>query len=298
MFSPRMLRSLTSARGLLHPSFSHARPLVTQPSVSEVTEALDHVKEAENKLNSAPSEEPPVKKQPSVPKLDRERDMKLTYSIVGPDRFKIVNSLLYATYHPDEPITKHLGLFKGPDSIPDADRNVQLMLLKHLSMFAFDSSGEIVGVCVNNAHFRSEFLDMENGLDQVLDPAYRPMLDIHHALRMKNKHIYDELRTEKFFSIRMVGVDPKTRGMGVATDLIRRSILLAGCLGFTGVKTYATGKFSKKAFATVGMLQTNSINYSEYEFEGKKVFEGMDPNHTELAFMKKKFFQSCLKHIM
>ena len=42
----------------------------------------------------------------------------------------------------------------------------------------------------------------------------------------------------------------------------------------------------------------SSIKYSDFEFEGKKVFEGMDPKHTELAFMKKKFFQSCLKHIM
>jgi len=225
--------------------------------------------------------------------------MWLTYSIVGPERSDIVNKLLYATYHPDEPITKHLGLYKGPNSIPDADRMVQQILPRHLSLFAYDSNGEVIGVCVNNAYFRSEFVqDLENGLEQVVDPSYKPMLAIHHELRMKNMHIYDELKTEKFFSIRMVGVDPRTRGMGVATDLIRRSILLAGCLGFSGIKTEATGRFSQKAFSTIGMLQTNSIKYSDFEFEGKKVFEGMDPRHTELAFMKKKFFQSCLKHIM
>ena len=62
------------------------------------------------------------------------------------------------------------------------------------------------------------------GLEEVMDPSYKPMLAIHIALRKKNLHIYDELRTEKFFSIRMVGVDPKTRGLGVATDLIRRCL--------------------------------------------------------------------------
>ena len=106
----------------------------------------------------------------------------------------------------------------------------------------------------------------------MIDPSYKPMLAMYHQLRMNNKHIYDELKTEKFFSIRMVGIDPKMRGRGVATDLIRRliylvfslkwknvvqrSILLAGCLGFSGIKTETTGEISKKAFTTVGMLKT------------------------------------------
>ena len=91
---------------------------------------------------------------------------------------------------------------------------------------------------MNNAYYRAEFeQDLEDvgfgfnllelnffcqGLDQVIDPNFKPILAIYHELRMKNKHIYDELKTEKFFSIRMVGVDPKVRGRGVATDLIRR----------------------------------------------------------------------------
>jgi len=63
--------------------------------------------------------------------------------------------------------------------------------------------------------------------------------------------------------------------MGVATELIRRSILFAGCLGFQGIKTEATGNFSKFAFSTVGLLPTNSIKYEDFEFEGKKVFSGL-----------------------
>ena len=66
----------------------------------------------------------------------------------------------------------------------------------------------------------------------------------------------------------MVGVENSKRGMGVATELIRRlemiyffsldiphvhrSILLAGCMGFSGIKTEATGNFSRIAFEAVG----------------------------------------------
>ena len=55
-----------------------------------------------------------------------------------------------------------------------------------------------------------------------------------------------------------------------------RSILLAGCMGFQGIKTEATGTFSKTAFETVGLLSSSSIKYEDFEFEGKKVFSGMD----------------------
>ena len=111
----------------------------------------------------------------------------------------------------------------------------------------------------------------------------------------------------------MVGVENSKRGMGVATELIRRlninisncqrlniirSILFAGCLGFQGIKTEATGNFSKFAFSTVGLLPTNSIKYEDFEFEGKKVFSGMGVENPEITFMRKKFFQSSLNYII
>jgi len=274
------------------------RALSSLPSVKECTEALNYTNEMEKKKRA---EEEFCDQEPigTPPKLDRNGNLWLTYSIVGPDKLDIVNSLLYATFHPDEPLTKHLGLYKGLNSIPDADRIVQRILPRNLSLFAYDSNGRVVGVCVNNAYFKTEFeQDLENGLDQVIDPNYKPVLAIYHQLRMANKHIYEELKTEKFFSIRMVGVDPRLRGRGVATDLIRRSHLLAGCLGFTGIKTETTGSFSQKAFLNVGMLKTSSIEYKDFEFEGRKVFKGMSAPDTEITFLKKKFFQSCLKHIM
>jgi len=35
---------------------------------------------------------------------------------------------------------------------------------------------------------------------------------------------------------------------------------LAGCLGFEGIKAEATGTFSRKAFATIGMLPVAHIS--------------------------------------
>merc|ERR1711971_395590 len=180
-------------------------------------------------------------------RLDRSKDLgtRLRFAIVGPDDLDIVNKLLYATYHPYEPLTKYLGLCKGLNSLKDVDRIVEEKLAKYLTLVAFD-----------------------------------------------------EIITDKLFDIGMIGVEVENRGQGIATNLIRRSILLAGCLGFSGIKTEATGVFSRAAFTTVGMQPAGAIDYASFEFEGTKPFEGMPLPDTQITFMKKKFFQSALKHIL
>jgi len=261
------------------------RCISSSTSAKEATEAVKHVHD-------------------KIHMLDRSRGFltgkNYSYCIVGPEDVERANYLLYDTYHPDEPLTKHLGLTQGGKRIPDADRIVEQVVPKHLSMFALDPKGKPIGVSINNA---CSLLELENTtteqfLAEVTDPKYKPFAAIHHELRLKNMHIYKELGTDLFFSIRMVGVENSQRGMGVATELIRRSILLAGCLGFSGIKTEATGQFSKTAFEAVGLLPTNSISYEDFQFEGCKVFSGMDPQDTEITFLRKKFFQSCLKHII
>ena len=62
------------------------------------------------------------------------QNLNLTYSIASVEKLEAVNKLLYASYHPDEPITNHLGLYKGPGSIPDADRRVRSSIKRNLSL--------------------------------------------------------------------------------------------------------------------------------------------------------------------
>ena len=45
-------------------------------------------------------------------------------------------------------------------------------------------------------------------------------------IRRQNDDVYDQIGIDKMFSIGMIGVE-KT-GLGIATNLIRRSVLLAG----------------------------------------------------------------------
>merc|ERR1712183_34340 len=230
-----------------------------------------------------------------VDRLDRNRDgtKRLNYAIVGPSELATVNQLLYATYHPYEPLTCHLGLCTGPNSIKDMDKMVESYLVKNLTLIAYDrGTGRPVGAAVNNSCHKDELsLSLEQELKEVDDKSY-------HQLRHENEHIFEEIGTNKMFSIKMIGIGEEDRGQGVATNLIRRSFLLAGCLGFRAIKTEATGRFSKETFQRVGMQPAGSIKYDDFVFEGKKPFAGMKDGNSEITFMKKKFFQSSLKHIL
>jgi hypothetical protein len=274
---------LTTARGLRQSRRIGTRLL--SASSTEAREALQFVDETERKINEKA--------------LDRNRDgtIKLSFAIVGPSEVQTVNELLYATYYPDEPLIKHLGLCTSLNSIKDVDRRVSDRLALNLTLLAYDETGRPVGAAVNNFCVKGEAnISLEEELRGVEDPSYRPLQAIHYQLRRENDHIYDEIGIEKMFSIGMIGVAMK--GQGVATNLIRRSILLAGCLGFRGIKTEATGKFSREAYERVGLQASGNIKYADYTFEGKKVFAGMEGVDTEITFMKKKFFQSSLKHIL
>ena len=74
--------------------------------------------------------------------------------------------------------------------------------------------------------------------------------------------------------------------------------MFTGCLGFRGIKTEAPGAFSREAFERVGFQAGSAIDYNSFEFNGEKVFHGLKSGDTEITFMRKKFFQSSLKHIL
>merc|ERR1719346_356022 len=185
---------------------------------------------------------------------------------------------------------------------------VESYLEKNLTLIAYDrGTGRPVGAAVNNSCHKDELsLSLQQELKDVGDASYHPIQAIHHQLRHENEHIFEEIGTNKMFSIKMIGIGEEDRGQGVATNLIRRSILLAGCLGFRAIKAEATGSFGMKTFATVGMQPASAIRYADFEYQGRKVFEGIGSSgadsqgnsDTEITFMKKKFFQSALKHIL
>merc|ERR1711872_419233 len=152
--------------------------------------------------------------------------------------------------------------------------------------------------CINGVSSRS---DWDHSVHDITanfeDVKARPLAAIRQEMHNTGVKIFDEVETDVMFGIKMVGVDPSLRGKGMSTDIIRRSILLAGCLGFTGLKAEATAAYAQAAFLTIGFKPVAEILYKDFEFNGEKVFEGIE-GETGLILFQKKFFQNCLKHIV
>ena len=84
----------------------------------------------------------------------------------------------------------------------------------------------------------------------------------------------------------MIATAPEARGLGLATDLVQRSVQLAACLGYKGCKTEATGAYSRKAFLKCGFEQVADVKYDQFKVGEKKVFAGIK-GHEGVAFMAK-----------
>ena len=66
--------------------------------------------------------------------LIQDGTKRLNYAIVGPSELSTVNNLLYAPSPPYEPLTSHLGLCNGLNSMKDMDRMVESYLVKNLTL--------------------------------------------------------------------------------------------------------------------------------------------------------------------
>ena len=86
---------------------------------------------------------------------------------------------------------------------------------------------------------------------------------------------------------KIVSTSPDSRGKGIATDLILRSVQLAKCLGYSYCKTEATGDYSRKAFLKAGFQIVSECKYASFCYDGEKVFEGIK-DHQGTALMIKK----------
>merc|ERR1712002_864731 len=213
----------------------------------------------------------------------------ISYTIVRPHQLPVVHKLMYQSFHKDEPMTNHLGLCKGSFSIPDSDEMVEGLVLNHnLSILATDrDTNTPLAVVLNGVMEENEALvPRSEVIKSCIDPGFIPIASILHEVQLRSGAIFTKFKADRLFDIKMIATAPEARGLGLATDLVHRSVELAACLGYKGCKTEATGTYSRKAFAKCGFDLVAEVKYSKFEVEEKKVFAGIK-GHDGVAFMAK-----------
>ena len=170
----------------------------------------------------------------------------ISYRIANPSRYDEIQNLLYNNFHVDEPMSGVLKMYDGINRSPILNQFAIDGLNENMSIMAIDEeTNKLLGISINQTAQPSN-LDPESELQEYLkaydDPKFGHILRVLHGVNKNAGDLFKELDTKIFFDIKMVTTDRHNRKGGLAKDLLQRSVQLAKTLGFSTVKTEATGK--------------------------------------------------------
>lgn len=204
---------------------------------------------------------------------------KVRYEIVRPHQLPLVHQLLYQSFYPDEPLTRHLGLNRGAFSIPDLDKMAEDAVLNHnLSIIALDASNNKPLGLVLNGEFHKKDLETtrEEVVKSCIDPAFVPIALILHECQQRAREAFEAIDSDVIFYAKIGTITQEARGLGLANDLGQRLLMLAKCLGYKGIYGEVTNTYSWKAAEMNGMQVASVVRYDEFNLDGRKVFSGID----------------------
>ena len=89
----------------------------------------------------------------------------------------------------------------------------------------------------------------------------------------------------------MVGVLPSSQfaRKGIASTLFRLSAEVARKHNFKRCVTECTGYYSQTAARNTGFKERARLAYRDFRFQGRAVFAGIEPPHTDLIFFEREF---------
>jgi len=207
----------------------------------------------------------------------------LNFRICGVSDYNQVIDFLYPNFHRDEPMSKCLDLVG-----PEMDRNEVLDefalhgLKDNLSIAAFEAStGKLVGICINHTERPGD------NEEESPNPKFEHIMEVLRRVNERGGDLFRQLNTDTLFTIKMVSTDKVNRKAGLGTELLKRSMDLSKTLGFKGIKTEATGLYSRKAFIKLGFEVKAEYKYKDYVVDGQVVFDKMEEPHRMITLMTK-----------
>jgi hypothetical protein len=76
---------------------------------------------------------------------------------------------------------------------------------------------------------------------------------------------------------------------GIASTLFRLSADPGHDRGFKGCVTQCTGYYSQTAARKNGSRECGRLAYRDFRFQGRALFAGIEPSHTEVIFFEREF---------
>ncbi|XP_022199206.2 uncharacterized protein LOC111056180 [Nilaparvata lugens] len=209
---------------------------------------------------------------------------------VPESRFEEVVNLFRNHFYVDEPLLAALKLCKRGEPQPEMDDYCMKNLKEGFSIAALDEKTDKVIATVMNGIIHDCDPDDFN---EKLETMTGKIKEIFKLLYYSNQHLdlFCRYNVEEIFEIRLLSVDSKYFGRGLAKELIKRSVDLGQESGYRYViaKADCTGFFSQKLLSGYGFQKIHEIRYSCYKDKYKNVIFRTAPPHDTLAVMVKQY---------
>lgn len=210
--------------------------------------------------------------------------MKIRFEPINENNYLIAADCLSYMFFNYEPVTSHLGL-EWESYKNMVQRFCKVIGKNGLCFVAIDEEKEIA--CGVNTtidlmiDFGKEFENEPGNFDDVLEKLAPDMAMTHELAEpfMERKE-YSKGECINFFQCAVL---PKYSGAGIATQLVRLTLEEAQKRGYSQAIVSCTSGRSKSIFDKLGYEVVNSINYSDFEFEGERFFRDVPGEYVLLA---------------
>ncbi|XP_077300701.1 arylalkylamine N-acetyltransferase 1-like [Arctopsyche grandis] len=211
----------------------------------------------------------------------------MEFRIITEEDHELAIQHLRSTFFIDEPLNKAVQLCPNGEGHQELEKQCVDTMRDGYSIIAIEN-GIVLGVSLNGVLHPGDTTKALAKLKLLNDHKFSKIFTMLYSIT-DDLELFKKYDVEKIFECRIMSVDSRARGKGLATDLFRRAIQLAKDNGFKIMKGDATGAYSQKMAEGLGFGTLIELNYKDYldPGTGLPVFEVPTPHET-LKIMTKR----------
>ncbi|XP_037933275.1 dopamine N-acetyltransferase-like [Teleopsis dalmanni] len=210
----------------------------------------------------------------------------MEYKLITEERFDDVVRHLRDSFFADEPLNKAAGLCCKGLGNRELEQHSYETLEDHLSLMAVDENDEIAGVILNGVLLPGDIKSAQKKLELSDDENFKKIFQLLYSHNQK-VNIFERFNVDKAFDVRILSVDGRFRGQGIAKELVRRSEQVARDFEFKLMKADATGIFSQKILKSNGFELLIEQYYNKYTDEFGYPVLNVESPHIKLQLLYK-----------
>ncbi|TDG42207.1 hypothetical protein AWZ03_011367 [Drosophila navojoa] len=216
----------------------------------------------------------------------------MEYKLITADHFERVIEHLRRNFFADEPLNRAAGLCQHGGGNAELEHHSLTTLQDQLSIMAVDGRkdsnnyGEIAGVILNGVLRPGDTEQALEKLQESSDANYKKIFELlyGHSLQVD---LFERYNVEQIFDVRILSVDARYRGQGIAKELVRRAEQVARNSGFQLLKADATGIFSQKILCSQGFQPFSEQLYAKYTNDAGEIILPVEAPHIKLQLLTK-----------